>query len=1197
MSASCPACGFLNVGDAAYCGRCDGVLGPTCSACGAGPLPAGSAFCNSCGAALTRSTVALERKVVSVVFVDVVGYTSMSEQLDPEDVRRVLDPYYRRAREELERYGGTVEKFIGDAVMALFGSPVSHEDDSERAVRAAYAVRDAVHGLASGDHTPALQVRIGITTGEVVVDVNARPQEGQAIAHGDVVNTASRLQTGAPVDAIFVDERTYRATRFQIDFEPEAPLHVKGRAQPVPVWSVVTPRGRTGADRSHHNRRLVGREHEAKVLAEALEEGLSAGEPRMVTLVGPPGIGKSRQVWELYQSVEQSPELVFWRQGRSLPYGDGVTFWALAEIVKAHAGILATDPAAIVEEKLRIAVEDVVADAGEARWIEGHLAPLAGVATARELRGDHRIEAFTAWRRFIEEIAARRPLVLVFEDMHWADDSLLEFIADHLGDRFSGRLLVLVTCRPELLERRSGWGTGRSGSVTLELAPLSDDETARLVANLLEAADLPGELRSVLLASAGGNPLFAEEYVRMLLDRGLLRAADAGLELAGTELPMPESVQSIIAARLDALPSEEKLLVQDAAVVGRAFWLGALSEIGTGRRWSVEHLLHELERKQLVRRERDSVVLSEPQYSFSHAVVRDVAYEQIARALRSEKHRRTAGWLETLPPERSEDRAEMLAHHYLRALRYAPAGEPRDESLVDSARYALRDAGDRSLRLNAFAEAARFFDEALGLWPADAPGRVDVTFRLGGARVRAESAGDELLEEARDAFLREQRPGQAAEAMVLIGELQWMRGDPGALHHLEEAAALLRETPASYSKAYVLSSLSRFHMIADENQRSIEVGLQALEMADELRLDELRAHALDSIGLARARIGDPRGITDLEQSIAIAVAGNSLESVRGYANLGNALVELGNLGRAFELYREGREAARRFGDIDRILWFEVERMYECYWRGSWDEVLRLADEIVAQVVAGSPSAAEQDARLMRARVRLGRDEQALALEDATRAVELGRHAGYPEMLVPALALQARVLESAGRREEAGALAAELLSVWPERCPTSYWVADLAFTLRELGTSALLDEAAAAAPAASRWLEAASAVSAGELATAAEVYAAIGSLPDEAMARLATARSALEGGRRKAADDELALALGAFHRLGATRYVRQAEALAAIPARALQNGREGLASGERRAGARSARGSIRTISQGSIASQAPARRRQAPRFIL
>ena len=561
----------------------------------------------------------------------------------------------------------------------------------------------------------------------------------------------------------------------------------------------------------------------------------------------------------------------------------------------------------------------------------------------------------------------------------------------------------------------------------------------------------------------------------------------------------------------------------------------------------MQHQLHELERKQLIRRERDSIVLSEPQFAFSHAIVRDVAYEQIPRTLRSEKHRRTAGWLQTLSPERSEDRAGMLAHHYLRALHYSPAGQPRDDSLVESARTALRDAGDRSLSLNAFADAARFFAEALSLWPADAPGRSDLAFRLGSARMHAESAGDELLEEARDAFLREGRPGQAAEAMVLIGELLWMRGEPGAFGHLEDAAALVRDTPATYSKAYVLSSLSRFHMIADENQRSIQVGSEALAMAEELRIDELRAHALDSIGIARTRSGDPQGIGDLEQSIAIAVAGNSLESVRGYANLGNALVENGELERAFEVYQQGRDAARRFGDADRILWFEVERMYEWYWRGGWDDALCLADEIVAQVDAGSPSASEQDARLVRARIRLGRGDQSLALDDSARALELGRHAGYPEMLVPALALHARMVQSAGRADEAAALTGELLSVWPTGCPTSYWLADLAFTLRDLDRSAALEAAAAAAPSTSRWLEAARLIAAGDLGAAAETYARIGSQPDEAMARLGAARALLVAGSRGAAEQELAKAVEAFRRLKATRYIGNAEELSAIHA--------------------------------------------------
>jgi class 3 adenylate cyclase/tetratricopeptide (TPR) repeat protein len=1102
-------------------------------------------FCTACGAELKRAGgVSLERKIVTAVFVDVVGFTSLAETLDPEEIRSVLGPYYARVRELLERYGGTVEKFIGDAVMALFGAPTAHEDDAERAVRAACAVLEAVTGLRTDDGSPGLRVRIGIATGDAVVSVSARPVEGDAMAHGDVVNTASRLQSGAPAGGILVDERTYRTTRFQISFRSVPPLHAKGKAEPVRAWAVVAPRGRLGTDVRRHRRALIGRAREVEVLTGMLEQAHAGRKPRIATLTGPPGIGKSRLVWELFQLIDRRPEMIFWRQGRSLPYGDGVTFWALAEIVKGHAGILATDDRATVEEKLRIAIEDVVTDANEARWIESHLAPLAGLAQARELRGDNRIEAFTAWRRFLEAIAARSPLIVVFEDMHWADDAMLEFVSEYLDERFDGPLLVVATCRPELFERKPGWGGGANGR-TVVIEPLSDEDTARLVAELLETQDLPAKLRAALLASAGGNPLYAEEYVRLLLDRGVLRQAGAGLELAGETLPLPDSIHAIVASRLDALPPDEKMLIRDAAVVGKAFWLGAVEAIGTHQRWSVEHHLHELERKQFVRRERDSVVRSEPQYSFSHVIIRDVAYEQLPRSLRSEKHRRAADWLESLSPERSEDRAEMLADHYLKALRHAPS-EPERDALTQRARIALRDAGDRSLALNAFAKASEFYAEALSLWPAEAEGRAELVFHLGNARFHSEGGGDELLEQARDLFLDDGRLEKAAEAMVLLGELLWMRGHPGTFDHLEKAADLLADAPASYSKAYVMCSLARFNMIRDHNDEAIEVGLQALEMVDQLRIADLRGHALASVGLARARIGDPRGIADLEESVSIAVTDNSLESVRAYANLGNALVEAGELLRAFELYQQGRDAAARFGDADRIRWFEVERMYECYWQGRWDEAVALSDEIVAEVGAGFPTAFEQDARLVRGRIRFARDE-ASAEEDSARALELGEHAGYPELLVPALALQARVLASTGRPDEAAALADRLLQIWPARCPTSYWVADFAFALHDLGRSRLVVDAAASVRPASRWLEAGLAVASGEFARAAEVYAAIGSLPDEAIARLGAARSASAQQLRDRVEAELAPSLSTFRALCARRYVREAEELLALPA--------------------------------------------------
>jgi tetratricopeptide (TPR) repeat protein len=902
----------------------------------------------------------------------------------------------------------------------------------------------------------------------------------------------------------------------------------------------VAARGHTGTDRLRHSRALVGRAREVDVLVGALGEVVARREPRLVTLVGPPGIGKSRLVWELSQRIEQGVELVFWRQGRSLPYGDGATFWALGDIVKAHAGILATDSVGVVEEKLRIAVEAVVEEGGEARWIVKHLAPLAGLALPPELRGDHRTEAFAAWRRFFEAIAALRPLVLVLEDLHWADDGLLDFVSD-LGDRFQGALLVVATCRPELLERRSGWGTGRKAKM-LAIQPLSDEETSRLVGDMLDVSALPEELRSGLLSRAGGNPLYAEEYVRMLLDRDLLRMGEATWELTPQDLPLPESVQAIVAARLDALLPGQKALIQNAAVVGKGFWLGALAALSEQPRWSVENDLLELERKHLVRREPDSIVRSEPQLSFLHVIVRDVAYGQIPRSLRAEKHRRAAEWMESLSRDRTEDRAEMLAHHYSSALEYAKAAGQETEALLAPTRIALREVGDRALALNAFGKAVRHFADALELWPTSAPERTELVFRLGTARFHAESAGAELLEEARDAFLADGRLEQAAEAMLLIGELLWMRADPDAFGLFEEAAALMEASPASQTKAYVLSSRARFLMIGDRNEEAIRVGLDALDMADDLGIEDVRAHALDTIGLARARSGDPGGLADLEASIAIAVAMNSLESTRGYANLGNALVEAGELERAFKVYEEGRSAANRFGDADRIRWFEEERMYEWYWRGRWDELVRLANEVIDRTEAGHATAIEMDARILRSRVCVGRHQAAAALADSSQALELGRRAGTPEMLVPALALQARILEASGRREEALECTDELLSLWPESCPTSYWLADVAFTVHSLGCSSRVLEASERARAASRWLDAAVAVAEGQLQRAAKLYDAIGSVPDAAVARLHAARLLAESGMRPQAEAELGRALTLFRELGATYYIQSAEAL-------------------------------------------------------
>jgi class 3 adenylate cyclase len=483
-----------------------------------------------------------ERKVVTVVFADLVGFTAQAEQLDPEDVEAILRPYHVRLRSELERFGGTVEKFIGDAVMALFGAPMAHEDDPERAVRAALAIRDWAREEESA------QVRIAVNTGEALINLGARPEAGEGMAAGDVVNTTARLQSAAPVNGVLVGETTYRATRQVIDYREAVAVEAKGKTQPLPVWEAVAARARVMTEAVSTSTPLVGRERELAVLRELLVRVREESSPQLVTLVGVPGIGKSRLVHELMQAVEHGGVLTYWRRGRSLPYGEAVPLWALSEIVKAQAGILESDPSEDVERKLQEEVARITSDARDAIWIESQVRALVGIAAPDdEPAGDRGTEAFAAWRRFFEGMAEQRPLVLVFEDLHWADDELLEFV-DYLVDWATGvPILIVCTARPELLERRPSWGGGKLNATTLSLAPLTEADTSRLLASLLERPLLAAETQRALLARSGGNPLYAEQYAAMLLE-----------EPGGTDLPMPESVQGIIAARLDRLPQEEK---------------------------------------------------------------------------------------------------------------------------------------------------------------------------------------------------------------------------------------------------------------------------------------------------------------------------------------------------------------------------------------------------------------------------------------------------------------------------------------------------------------------------------------------------------------------------------------------------------------------------------------------------------------
>jgi tetratricopeptide (TPR) repeat protein len=841
-------------------------------------------------------------------------------------------------------------------------------------------------------------------------------------------------------------------------------------------------------------------------------------------LIGEPGIGKSRLIYELWAELDADPELyVVWRQGRSLPYGDGVSFWALGEMTKAHAGILESDDAEAAERKLREAVGQAVADPAEAGWVESHLRPLVGLGSEQGSDGG-RTESFAAWRRFFESLAEQRPLVLVFEDLHWADDGLLDFI-DHLVD-WAGDSAVLVVCtaRPELLERRLEWGGGKRNAATISITPLGEEDTARL----LEA--LGGSAERAIVARSGGNPLYAEEYARMLNQRE-----------NGAELTLPDSVHGIIAARLDTLPADEKALVQDAAVLGKVFWAGELTEVAGLDPLAISTGLHALERKEFVRRERRSSLPEDTAYVFRHVLVRDVAYGQIPRTRRAEKHRLAAEWIDSLAGDRREDLADMVAHHYVSALELERATGRPSEPLADRARVALRDAGDRARALNSFGPAARFYRHALDLWPDDAE-RAQLLLQLGRSLYNAGEGGEETLEEAAEELLDAGDRAGAAEAEIMLAELAWLAGRRDVIaRHRDSAVALVAEEPPSPAKAYVLANLPRMLSNADEHEAAVRAGLEAHEMAERLGLDDLRAHTLITMGTSRALSGDLDGVADLERGIALAREANSPQSSRGLNNLATVYVHLGQLGRAFEHYEEARREAERFGHGVALRWLAGERIVEDYWRGLWDEALANTASLLEG--SGEGAALQQiDALLVRAKIHLARGDTPSAEAIASRAVEAARTADDVQNLFPALAVGAHILVSSDHGERGTLLVDELLRHWEGagRVLPSWWFMDLVVALASLGRDHEFDPIRSRVAVATLWFDAAASAAEGAWPRAAGLFAEIGSAPDEAFARLRAAEELLAAGRRSEAEPQLAAALVFYRQAKATAYIERAE---------------------------------------------------------
>jgi tetratricopeptide (TPR) repeat protein len=845
-----------------------------------------------------------------------------------------------------------------------------------------------------------------------------------------------------------------------------------------------------------------------------------AREPQLVTLVGVPGIGKSRLVSELFLLIERMPDLIWWRQGRALPYGSGVSFWAVGEMVKAHAGINENDVAGTAAEKLRESVAQTV-DEHERDWVRRHLETLLGLSEDAAL---NRNEPFAAWRRYFEGMAEQQPLVLVFEDLHWADDGLLDFV-DHLAEWASGvPILVLASARPELLDRRPNWGGGKLNAVTLALSPLGDADAARVIAGVLEQAVLPAETQAALLEQAGGNPLYAEQFARLYLE--------------DRNVAVPENVQGIIAARLDGLPEEEKRLLQDAAVLGKVFWSGGVS--------SSDVALHALERKGFIRRERRSAVAGESEYAFRHVLVREVAYGQIPRSARAGKHVAAAEWTESLG--RSDDHAELIAHHYACALELlAAAGSDVPPGLHDRARTAFRRAGDRAAALNAFGVAAEHYAAALELWGVDEADRPPLLYALGRAEyVNGESTAARLHESV-DALLAGGFVELAAEAEALGAEAAWYRGNREELEQrLAHALELVEPLPPSRAKAWILSQTSRYAMLAIEHDRAIEYGTRALEMAEELELPDVRVHALNNLGSSLGRrVGG--GIAELETSIALAEEINSPELARSLNNLASIQYSLGNLRECFNLEGRSIEVAERFGLESMLAFSHANRLGSQIRLGMWDELSEGVEEILASKPAAGPAGA---ARSFRSWVRVARDDLEGALEDSTFALEVARRAAEPQALLPTLNAHAYVLDAAGEREEARRVLAEVRErLEPLKAgglPFQGPGVMVDTRVRILGRDSEL-ELLTGWRHETPWIVAGLALVQEDFDRAIELYAAMESVVDVALVHLRAAQKLVAAGHRAESEDHLRSAISFYRSVRATRYMREAETLLAASA--------------------------------------------------
>jgi class 3 adenylate cyclase/tetratricopeptide (TPR) repeat protein len=942
-------------------------------------------FCLACGKPLSPATVPLteERKLVTAVFVDLVGFTSRAEGLDPEDVRALQAPYHARLQAELERHGGTVEKYIGDAVFALFGAPTTHEDDPERAVRAGLAIQQAIADLNAANPRFDLHIRIGINTGEALVGLTARPEEGEAMAAGDVVNTANRLESAAPRDGILVGEETYRATAAAIDYEPAEPVQAKGKRKPVPAWQALGVKEMSA--RPQHASPLVGRAQELAELEELWHGVVRDGVPAVATLLAPPGIGKSRMLDELTRRLETRATVL---TGRCLAYGEGITYWPVVAIVRQAAGIAVSDEPEVVSSKLGSLLERLLsADRTELRTIAAALAHLTGAPTTP--RGTYAAESITqselhwGFRRLFELLAADRPLVLVFEDLHWAEQTLLELL-ELVCECAQAPILLLASARPELAETGAAILRPAPRRRVLELAPLADSESEQLLAGLLQERGSPAGMRAIL-ANSAGNPLFLEEMVRRLEDEGLLD--DGGSFEA---LPMPTSLRSLIGSRLDRLPVDEKRAAAHASVIGTTFWSGAVGYLAQAN-GKTDARLDGLARRDLVLRARTSSITDQAEWSFKHVLVRDVAYGSLPKRERARLHSRCAEWNTTLPGE--DVRIELVAYHFEQACLVAREMDYADvEPPVAEAVGALSRAAEKAERREGIREAERYWARALALAEPGSTTALELTLKHAQALAtlgwleRAAELLDEVERSAAQKGLGDIRCG-ALLALVSIDRKQG-RGERSRRHlqAAEELAAKTRDMRLRVRTAFERGQAGAW--FEGTGDSAIDDLLGGLALAEELDDRALRIEGHLRLGMLFFNHGELRPAEEhLECARSLAAKlGSRRDEARATYGLGVVSYYLGDLEAAEQLGLQAREWLERAGDAN----FQLQNLRALAKCALAQDAAEVAERRLQE---GLPLAEERGGWLLiefcrllaEALVRQGRLEEARAAAEQARA--------------------------------------------------------------------------------------------------------------------------------------------------------------------------------------------------------------------